>query len=260
MQYDPLKDRLSRLVNLFPAVRKLSYFAFDVLLLRQRYVKRMIGKYIPDDNQVRMHDAGAGFCQYSDYILSRYPHSSVLASDLKADYLEGFQVYADATFPGRFAHQAADLQEYRPSGSFNLVTAIDILEHIEDDLAVMRNFHSSMQDRGILIISTPSDTDAAAFTEEHVRPGYNKAELESKLRQVGFEILESIFSYGPFGSLAWKMIIRNPMRLLSRSKAAMIILPLYYLLIMPFAEILMHLDITVKNKKGTGIIVVALKQ
>ena len=38
-----------------------------------------------------------------------------------------------------------------------------------------------MADEGILIISTPSDrNEAAKFTEEHIRPGYNKKELEDK--------------------------------------------------------------------------------
>lgn len=259
MQYDPLKDRLSRLINLFPIIRKASYLALDVLLLRQRYVKRMIAKYMKFSDRLNMHDAGAGFCQYSYHILSKYPDSSVLASDLKSDYLEGFQVFADYTFPGRFTHQTADLQSYLPQGDFNLVTAIDILEHIPDDLAVLQNFHSSMKGDGILIISTPSDTDAAAFTEEHVRPGYNKADLEHKLGKAGFKIRESIYSYGPLGSLAWKLIIRNPLRLISKFSPAIILLPLYYLIVMPLAEILMHLDISLPNRQGTGIIIVAQK-
>lgn len=260
MEYDPLKDRVASLIQVFPGARELFYRALDMLLLRQRYVKRCLAKYIDPDNDFRYHDAGAGFCQYSWHVLKSQPRAKVFASDLKRKYLEDFSHYAQQKFPGRFSWQTADLQTFQPRNSYKLVTAIDIMEHIPDDLAVLKNFHASMAEGGILIISTPSDTDEAAkFTEEHVRPGYNKAELEQKLLDSGFEILESIYSYGTWGSLSWRLLMKYPLSLLGKSKLFLAILPFWYLLVFPTAELLMRLDLKSCNKTGTGLIVVARK-
>ncbi len=260
MEYDPLKDRAARLIRVWPAARELFYRGLDLLLLRQRYVKRALRGHFSASQQFRHYDAGAGFCQYTWYVLKNFPAAKVFASDLKRDYLEDFARYAKQRFPGRFSWQEADLQTFTPRNSYQLVTAIDILEHIPDDVAVLRNFHSSLASDGILFISTPSDTDAAAkFTSEHVRPGYNKAALEQKLRDCGFSILENIYSYGTWGSLAWRLLMKHPLSLLGKSKVFLAVLPLYYLLLFPLAEVLMRLDLKTNNKTGTGIIIVAQK-
>ncbi len=258
MEYDPLKDRVAAWIRLFPTARLLFYRLLDLLLLRQRYVKRCLRCYAPDLRNLRYHDAGAGFCQYSWHMLRAYPNCEVLASDLKADYLESFALLAQERFPGRFSWQAADLQNFAPEGKFDLISAIDILEHIPDDEAVLRNFRDSLNPAGILIISTPSDLDEAAqFTAEHVRPGYDKLALEDKLRRSGFGIVESLYSYGIWGSLAWRLLIKHPLSFWHKSKLSLLFLPLYLPCVYPLAEILMQIDLRVHNTRGTGLIVVA---
>lgn len=261
MQYDPLKDKIARLIRIFPQARTCFYHLLDLILLRQRYVKRYLARYLRGRDNFRYYDAGAGFCQYSWHVLKKYPGSRVFATDLKKEYLQDFAVHAEMEFPGRFSWQTADLQTFVPQNDYDVVTAIDILEHIEDDIAVLQNFHLSLAEDGILIISTPSDTDEAArFTSEHVRPGYNKQELEDKLRSCGLDIVESIYSYGTWGSLAWRLIIKTPLSLMAKNKLFFAILPLYYLLFYPIAEVMMRLDMRIKNKTGTGIIIVAQKR
>lgn len=260
MEYDPLKDKAAELIRLFPALRIAFYKALDLLLLRQRYVKQAIGKHFCPKLRFRYHDAGAGFCQYSWFALNCYPLAEVFATDLKSDYLGDFSAFASDRFRGRFSCQAADLQSFIPRRKYDLITAVDILEHIPDDEAVLMNFHQSLAPGGILIISTPSDTDEAArFTEEHVRPGYNRDELEAKLRQLGFTIRESAYSYGRWGSLAWRLLIKRPLEMWRKSRLSILILPFYLMLAYPLAEILMRLDLRADNQSGTGIIIVAAK-
>ncbi len=260
MYYEPLKDRVAVLVRRYPAVRSAFYWLLDLLLLRQRYVKRCLLRYGRDFPGLHYYDAGAGFCQYSWFVLRRFPSSTVLATDLKGGYLEDFFAYSKAKFPGRFTWQSADLQLYTPPGRYHVATAIDILEHIPDDDAVMANFLACLEPGGVLIISTPSDSDEAArFTSEHVRPGYDKAALESKLRIHGFEIMESIYSYGKMGSLAWRLLLKHPMALMQKTILAVLLLPLYYLFALPLAQILMWMDLRRHNITGTGIIIVARK-
>lgn len=256
MQYDPLKDKISALIELVPGFRKLFYFAMDAMLLRQRYVKRCISALVESEQSFCFYDAGAGFCQYSDYILQHYPAATVHAVDLKTDYLWGYNAQLKEDNKKRFSFARADLQNYLPPDKYDIVCAIDILEHIEDDLGTLKLFHKAMNSGAHLIISTPSDMDEAAkFTAEHVRPGYNKVELESKLQACGFEIVNSVYTYGYWGSLAWKLLIRNPMQYYAKYPLFKLLLPFYFLAIYPIANIMMSIDLKMNKAKGTGLLV-----
>ena len=254
MQYDPIKDRIAKLINIFPPLRKGFYAALHLLLLRQRYVIREIRDIFRDGQ--KFYDAGAGFCQYSDFILRHYPSGKVFATDLKTDYLRAFAQTAGASF----SYLSADLQHFVPKGSYDLAIAIDILEHIEDDVQALANIHQALKPGAKLIISTPSDTDEAAkFTQEHVRPGYSKSELEAKLLHCGFELQKSIYTYGRFGALSWKLMMKIPLLLLAKSPVLALVLPFWYLIAYPISELLMQLDMRVSNTTGTGILIVAAK-
>lgn len=260
MRYDPIKDLAARLIRFHPAFRQLFFRGLDLLLLRQRYVKREINALFPLGTKFYHYDAGAGFCQYSWYSLKRWPRSKVFATDLKRDYLADFSNYADKKFPGRFFWKSADLQKFSPQRKYDLVTAIDILEHIPDDRAVLANFHSALKEGGTLVISVPSDKDEAAkFTAEHVRPGYSKRGLEEKLINSGFEMEKLIFSYGTWGSLSWRLLMKYPLSLIDKNRVFMVLLPFWYLAVFPIAELMMRADMKRENHSGTGLIAVARK-
>ena len=254
MQYEPIKDKLHSVISLFPALRSGFFLFLDILLLRQRYVKREIREFGQED--MAFYDAGAGFCQYSDFVLKRYPKARVFAVDLKTRYLRSYAFSQKA----RFCYQGADLVKFSPRGEYDLAIAIDILEHIEDDIGAMRNLYRALKTGGNLIVSTPSDFDEAArFTAEHVRPGYCKADLEVRLKSVGFSIQKSIYSYGKWGALSWRLIIRYPLALQAKSRFFLLLMPLWYLSLYPLAAVMMHWDMKMHNAEGNGIILVCKK-
>ncbi len=260
MRYEPLKDSIAALLKSCSCFRKLLYWALDLLLLRQSYVKAAIKKNLPDGQKQRVYDAGAGYCQYSWYILSGWSKAKVFALDLKVDYIRDFADSLAEKDRARFSFTQGDLQKYQPKNSYDLALAIDILEHIPDDLAALKQIYNCLNKGGKLIISTPSDTDEAAkFTAEHVRPGYSMETLVEKLETLGFEIDEKLYSYGFWGALAWKLSIRQPLKMIQKSKLAIGLLPLYLLAILPFTLVMNILDRAMKNESGTGIIVVARK-
>ncbi len=245
MQYDKIKDKFAGLIDKFPLFRKLFYTSMDMLLLRQWYVKREIKKYFPKDKPVRFYDAGAGFGQYSYFILKYFKNTKVHAVDLKTDYMDSFARYAVKHNLQDFTAQQADLTAYVPKDKFNLILAIDILEHIENDEQVLRNFRQVLDKNGKLIISSPSTFDESAkFTEEHVRPGYSKEEIISKLENAGFKIVSFDYSYGKWGHIAWLLSMKYPMNMLGKSKLFFLLLPIYYLLFYQAVIILLfHLKV-----------------
>jgi hypothetical protein len=124
-----------------------------------------------------------------------------------------------------------------------------------------------MNKGGMLLISTPSDQGGSdvhddgetSFIEEHVRDGYNIKEIENKLLEAGFSKVESRYSYGAPGKIAWRLSMKYPILMLGVSKLFFIILPIYFLLVYPIAFILNYLDAHSNHPTGTGLIVKAWK-
>jgi 2-polyprenyl-3-methyl-5-hydroxy-6-metoxy-1,4-benzoquinol methylase len=260
MQYDPVKDVILKAVRKISYLRKSFFVTLDLLFLRQWYVKARIKRWFPKAKPLSFFDAGAGFCQYSDFILSGWKQSTAFALDLKTDYLKDFNEYASRKYPQRFNWISSDLVTYHPAKQYDLIAAIDILEHIENDRQVLSNFIAALKPGGKLVISTPSDLDETArFTAEHVRPGYAKSEMQEKLITAGFVIDSLDYSYGKWGHLSWKLAIKIPLLLVSVSKIMLLLLPIYYICLYPLIYLLMRIDIKSDNKTGNGLVVVAEK-
>jgi SAM-dependent methyltransferase len=174
------------------------------------------------------------------------------------EYIDSFRHYASNCGIENVSCRQADLVEYVPDSKFDLITAIDILEHIEEDVKVLKNFRRSLNKGGKLIITSPSNFDESAiFTEEHVRAGYSKEEIISKLEKTGFRIVSFEYTYGKSGKIYWNLTLKIPLSLLEKSRIFIILLPFYYFFFYPLSFVFMLLDMKIKNKLGTGIMVVA---
>lgn len=271
MQYDPVKDLLGDLVSRHPLLQRLFYGLLDLFFLRawyvQRELRRLLGAY-PPDQPVRVLDAGTGFGQYAYFIAKTFPNARVLAVDVKRDYLENARRFIEKTSQARqvaFAYE--DLTDLQTEGPFDLILSVDVMEHIEDDRAVFRGFERVLRPGGHVVINTPSDLGGSdvqaegdtSFIEEHVRDGYNLGDLQAKLREAGLEPVMSRYTYGPYGSLAWRMLIKRPITLLGKSWLFAVLLPFYYLPVLPLGLYLNARDVEEENREGTGLLVVAQK-
>jgi SAM-dependent methyltransferase len=162
----------------------------------------------------------------------------------------------------------ADLTEYTKPDTFDLILSVDVMEHIEEDELVFRNFYSSLSSGGMLLISTPSDQGGSdvhdheaehSFIDEHVRDGYNIVDIQDKLKRAGFSKTTARYDYGKSGQIGWRLSMKYPILMLNASKLFFIILPIYYLITFPFALIFNWVDVTKPHKTGTGLIVKAYK-
>jgi hypothetical protein len=141
------------------------------------------------------------------------------------------------------------------------------MEHIYDDVRVFNNFYSALKPGGYLIVNSPSvhggsdvhHKEDESFIGEHARDGYSLEDLEAKLHPTGLTTYSSKYTYGFWGDKAWRLGIKYPMIMLNFSRLFFIILPVYYLLTLPFTLVMMWLDFTGKNKIGTGINFIAKK-
>ncbi len=271
MQYDPIKRSLGKFFNQSSSLRKLFYSLLDLLLLRAWHVKKELKKISLPDNSFIL-DAGSGFGQYT-YRMSRiFSNSSILAVDVKEEQITDCnQFFQQIGQSSRVKFEVADLTTFSEPDHYKLILSVDVMEHIEEDVQVFKNFYKSLTDDGVLLISTPSDQGgsdthdhdheegAHGFVDEHVRDGYGINEIEEKLKVAGFSKIESCYSYGTPGKISWALSMKYPIQLLGVSKLFFVILPFYFIIAFPISAILNYFDIRGKHKTGTGLIVKAYK-
>lgn len=98
---------------------------------------------------------------------------------------------ARAFMPAGVQLVQADARRIPFRSAFTLAGAFDVLEHIEEDEAVLREVHNALQPGGVFIATVPqhpflwSAPDVAAY---HVRR-YGRNELQDKLIRAGFRII-----------------------------------------------------------------------
>jgi 2-polyprenyl-3-methyl-5-hydroxy-6-metoxy-1,4-benzoquinol methylase len=272
MHYDPIKRQLGNLFNHSPFLRKIFYRLLDLLLLRSWYVKKALRELKKTSTLINLNilDAGSGFGQYC-YRLSRlFPEAKILGVDVKQEQIDDCNHFFRQIGQGdRVTFAVADLTQFKTINTYDMILSVDVMEHILEDEKVFENFGASLKPGGVLMISTPSDQGgsdadheedgAHGFIEEHVRDGYNAEELAAKLKKAGFSKVKTSYSYGKYGSVAWKLSMKYPIRILGISKLFYLILPLYYLIVFPFCALLNWVDVNRTNKCGTGLLVIAIK-
>ncbi|MDZ7714591.1 MAG: class I SAM-dependent methyltransferase [Balneolaceae bacterium] len=268
--YDPIKDRFAKIIRNSKLLRTLFYKLLDVFFLRSWYVRNLLRKHAADLDKKghwKLLDAGSGFGQYDRFILNEFRNVEVTSVDVKKDYLADSAKYFEKEIQkGRISFSFSDLLAPNIDEHFDFIICIDVLEHIEEDIKVMENLENVLNPGGLFLMHSPSiysEEDAGeddSFVDEHARVGYSKKEITSKLQQAGLQPVDVQYTYGKKGHLAWKLLIKYPMLWMTRFKLlALPLMAVYYLFTLPVGLILMKLDLSDKNIKGTGIFALARK-
>jgi len=269
MQYDPIKNVLGDVAKKAPILRKLFYWILGVMFLRTWYVKRAIKQLLSGKkSSFELFDAGSGFGQYSYFLANTFPKVNIHAIDVKQDYIEDCKQFFASININNVHFGVEDLTVPTHTNRFDFILSVDVMEHIEDDVQVFKNFYAAMHSGGKLLIHTPSNLGGSdvhqegdkSFVEEHARDGYAVEDIRTKLENAGFNVLYTKYSYGRFGTIAWRLGIKYPLLMLNASKAFFILLPFYYLLTLWFTLLLMFIDFHTNNAAGTGLLVAAEKK
>ena len=169
-----------------------------------RHTRRFIFQLLDGISFTTVLDAGCGTGVLLSQIQKKYPHIEPTGSEYSLHGLE----FAKKRLPNaEFA--VLDLSITNLGRKFDLITCIDVLEHINDDRAALKNLLAMAA--GYLVLSVPLGPLFKVEAERmgHVH-GYSRAELEGKIRAAGFDIVKTIQWGFPFYNLHRRFANRLP--------------------------------------------------
>ena len=181
-------------------------------------------------------DAGCGTGVLLQTIHAKYPHVKLTGSEYSS---QGLEIARKRLPDSEFIDM--DLSKQPLESKFDLITCIDVLEHIPDDRAALRNLFE--MSAGYLILSVPLGPLVQVEAERlgHVH-GYSREELETKICEAGFQIVKA-FQWGfPFYNLHRRLANRMPKQTtlggynLRKKLISKFIYALFYLNIAPGGE------------------------
>ena len=173
----------------------------DRLTMAPRFTRWMadtMEPYVGD----RVLEVGAGTGNMSTNLM---PRSVYWATDVNPSYLE-YLLTLRATRPYmRVAHTNAMQAETFPTGQqFDTVVCLNVVEHVEDDAAALRNIRDALEDGGRAIILVPCGPGLYGTLDEvlgHCRR-YTEPQLRSVAEKAGFHV-EEILKFNRVGVPAW---------------------------------------------------------
>lgn len=166
-----------------------------------RHVRRLILKLVRPLEFRSVLDVGCGQGSLLRELLTAFPGIEPHGVDLSASAV----ALAQSKVPeGRF--RTLDLVREALPETYDLLICSEVLEHIEDDLAAMRNLRRMCG--GHLLVTTVQGRMRSFEPEAvgHVR-NYGRTELVDKLRQAGFEIVRRVDWGFPFYSPLYRNIL-----------------------------------------------------
>lgn len=173
---------------------KVNYFANLMQLeegnfwfrARNRLIIWALQRYSP--SFASMLEIGCGTGYVLSGVAQAYPRARLYGSEIFSAGLR----YAAARQPG-IEFMQMDGRQIPFTDEFDVIGAFDVLEHIEEDEAVLAQIWSALQPGGTLVLTVPQHTWLWSAVDEyacHVRR-YSANELHAKVKAAGFDIQRS---------------------------------------------------------------------
>jgi len=224
--------------------------------IRFRWFRRVLGEVLTSPPRDVL-DAGSGAGHYAFFVARRFPKARVRGVDVNEEAIALCRKRQEAEGPDNLEFLLRDITEPLGEELYDFIYAIDVLEHIEDDEALLANFHRALKPDGVLLIHTPLEVVgqrhflrrfAHYHVAGHVRDGYAESDLLKKMRGANLEVFFKLYTHGPWGTLAWDLWMLCREKLWAR------------LLLRPLAALLVRLETTGRNRWGNCLLLAAVKR
>jgi len=150
---------------------------------RNRLVIQLLRHHFPKAKSLLEVGCGTGFVLSG--VREAIPNLVLAGSDLYKDGL-GF---ASRRLPGVDLYQM-DCRHLPFDSAFDVICALDVLEHIKEDEVALAEMFRSVRTGGGVIVSVPQHPGLWSAADDYARHKrrYRRSELASKLRSAGFRV------------------------------------------------------------------------
>ncbi len=263
---------ISRFIGKNILLRKIGFFLISITTLREWYIQKALNQILAQINKpFDFLDAGSGMGQHAIDVASTFPNARVTGIELDEEQVQDCNFFALKSGLKNFEFVQGDLSNFQQDKMYDVILCASVLEHISDDMGTLTRLNNTLKNNGYVLIYVPSSEQRVlaslerkinAITEkenkkyphEHVRY-YSEEELHEKLNKTGFNVIDSIITYGSFGRLAYDIVTS-----VQYSSLFKYIFPFYLMLVHPFVMLLMWADYKRNNKDGNGLMIVAQKK
>jgi SAM-dependent methyltransferase len=153
---------------------------------RNRLVVQMLRRYFPEARSLLEIGCGTGFVLSG--VREALPQIALTGSEL---YTAGLR-FAAGRLPGATLYQM-DCRHIPFDSEFDVICALDVLEHIEEDEAAMAEMFRAVRPGGGVIVSVPQHPWlwSAGDDYAHHKRRYRRQDLVRKLEAAGFQVLKA---------------------------------------------------------------------
>lgn len=215
--------------------------------IRNLYFKKCLRK-LPVHQFEKVLDAGCSNGSYALQVGKAFPGWQVTAVDIKS---RDFPV---ASMPN-VHFQQQDLMTLTEIGTYDFIYSIDVLEHIKGNITAIENLSRALKPGGYIFLHIPYDKKGNRIfpqrffkefdewaAQEHIGEQYSTGELSDILKNMGFTIKSSAYTFGFPGTLAWEIdrICDHTFKL--------------KILLMPFLKLLAWVEVKIPHRKGSTLV------
>lgn len=244
---------------MFTYLRNLYHEAFFHVgqRVRNRHLLAALARHAPPAG--RILDAGSGGGRLALAVAAGHPQMWVDGIELAPTKVTQSEAEAAAQGLKNVRFAVGDLTAIGRAGEYDLIYSVDVLEHVPDDGAAMRSIAAALRPGGVALIHVPRAHPRRFFPaledhhqDDHVRDGYDPAELAARLAAAGLTVVSIDRTFGPAGELAWELaqLLRRGHPSRARELAGVAL--------SPFLALLCELDFRLGGgPEGNGLLVVA---
>ena len=151
---------------------------------RNRLFKSIVQRHLLPTGKTKFLEIGCGTGDFIQQI-AKNDHLEITGSEI---YLKGL-VYAKKNLPSVDFVQF-DVTQGKIGEQFHIITAFDVIEHIENDDAALSNISQMLKKDGVLIMSVPQHMFLWSKLDEIVKHKrrYSRRELVAKLKANDLDI------------------------------------------------------------------------
>jgi SAM-dependent methyltransferase len=188
---------------------------------RRRAVADFIQSHAPAGKPVKILDAGCGTGAMLD-LFAKWPDVEATGADLSPEALR---------FSSERGHErlvSADLTDMPfPPGSFDVVTALDVLEHVPDDKTAAAEIARVLRPGGVLVATVPAYMLLWGPHDEalHHQRRYSARQLRELIRDAGLEQVKLTFLFTGLFPVAAAMRLVSKMKPKGEPSAALPAVP-----------------------------------